>query len=99
MGKQVVIYSDEDAFECPVCKKETHSLKKFVFNLASFYLISFTIDTYTVVACPECMEKILEKLKKSYIWRANILYPMVVLAINCLIKKARKSGHSKNLFS
>lgn len=97
-AKESTVYNSNDLLECPVCGKHTDSLKRCNFTGVGFYLIFFSIYSHDITACPECMRKCIKILMKKYIFRANILYPLVLLCAWINFCKIRKRGHSGNLF-
>lgn len=97
MEDKIIFYDNNDLLTCPVCGRETDSLKRYKLKGFGFWLFFFTIYEHDVVACPECMRKAIVHIMKKYILKANLMYINVLIFAFIHYCMSKTKGHSPRL--
>lgn len=99
MTDKIIFYDNNDILECPICGRQTHSLKRYKLTGFGFYLLFFSVYQHDTIACPDCMRKCIKEVMKKYILKANVLYINVLIFAFIHWQMSKTKGHSKNIFS
>lgn len=98
MGEKIIIYDNNDLLVCPVCGRETDSLKRYKLTGFGFFFFFFSVYQHDVTACPECMRKAIVAIMKKYILKANFLYLGVLIFAFMHYCMSQTKGHSSGIF-
>ena len=97
MEKGLIVYDESDVRKCPICGKETDSLKEYVLIGFTFWIAMITTYRHDITACPKCMRKMIRTLLLRYLLRSNLLYPFVLLWNGIAYFKTSQKGHSNRI--